>query len=328
MSKTEPDRTSITSISELVDELEAAVSDSVDESLGEQNADDVRSLLSRLDAVTKGFKERMRLELKEEGSVSLEQAKEIMGRDFLGPEACKKTFGRELKPQEIPAIPFSKEDLEKARELGQFLTLRMDKAAHGSGLNMEKQKNLLEQRFEIERKGKILYNTDWYKDEAFFTQDTPKLRWALVTKEVIPGSENKNAVAQTRIVADYVINQVFKDQELPPEYAPAIREFEDQEAELTELMRSDWQECNKRLAALKLNQMCRRTPVEALSDLETYFDNTGTRLLPNTYDRTKRLSSFARLVLIGLAGSAGADVDRWDPDGASPYVGVVFSRSL
>ena len=46
---------------------------------------------------------------------------------FLGPEAIKAAFGVELSPEEIPPIKFTKEQLERARDLGQFLVLRLDK---------------------------------------------------------------------------------------------------------------------------------------------------------------------------------------------------------
>ncbi|MBI5412745.1 hypothetical protein HZA42_00155 [Candidatus Peregrinibacteria bacterium] len=134
-------------------------------------------------------------------------------------------------------------------------------------------------------------------------------------------------MAQTRVLADYVKNAVFAGQEMPEEYADALQEFYEQEAEITKLMSSDWQKCNRRLSVLKLNWLCRRSPAEALSDCQTYLDNKGERLLPYTYDRTTRLSSYGYLVGIGSADSAGAYVSAWLPRSSDPHVGVVFSRS-
>ena len=58
-------------------------------------------------------------EQKDKTAVLTEQAKEILGKDMLGPEAVNATFG--FSPEAIPPIPFSIEDLERAKELNQFL---------------------------------------------------------------------------------------------------------------------------------------------------------------------------------------------------------------
>lgn len=327
MKPTEEQKPRDLSVDEIVTDLKIAISDSESEPIGEHNRDELLETAFALEAMAEGLRNRVRKELPQEGSVSLEAAREIMEQDVLGPEAVAKTFGRELKPEEIPAIPFSKEDLERAKELGQFLVLRVDKTADGRSLSMRQQNNLLAGRFERERKGKVLYDVSWYKDEKFFTDDTPRLQWALVTKEVIPGSLDKNAVVQTRILADYVKNKVYRNQKLPQDAEEAIREFEALENELTRLISTDWKLCNKKLDELKLNKMFRRIPAEVLFDTNTYFDNTGDRLLERTYDRTARLSSDGESVALGYADSAGASVNDWYPRDHYPYVGLVFARS-
>lgn len=311
-----------------MDELLAGLEAAAEKPIGEHLMDKARAAIAQLKRISARLKAKVNAVTAKKEKATLDEAREIMGREFLGPEAAEKTWGRKLKPEKIPAIPFSKEELVKANELGQFLELRVDKDNEGKGLTMQHQNELLKERFAKEGKGQLLYDIGWYRQEEFFTEDTPELQWVLVTKDVIPGSTGKNAVAQTRVIADYVRNVVFKDQEIQGEYAGALKEFDEQEVEITKLMAIDWRECNRRLSALRLNQMCRRTPSEAMFDTENHLDSTGERLLLYMYDRTQRFSSDGYLVNIGHADSAGALVNRWYPeDGAYPPIGVVFSRS-
>jgi len=135
----------------------------------------------------------------------INNAKEILGKEnVFDHEAIKVAFGAEniqINLEQIPNVPFSEEELERAKELGQFLILRVDKTADGQSLTMERMNKLLADEFKETGKGKILFKTDdsgnieanaWYKNEDFFLEEIPKLSWALVTKEVIPNSLNNN----------------------------------------------------------------------------------------------------------------------------------------
>lgn len=311
----------------VVDELLVEVEEAADEEVGEQNVDVAMELAERLEGAAAKLRASLKMVTAKE-LATLDEAREIMGKEFVGPEAVEKTWGRKLAPAEIPQIPFSIEVLQRARENGEWLKLDTDLTGAGKDMNMNGQSTHLKGRWAEEKKGKVLRDeAGWKRNEEFFTKDKPQLRWRLVGKEVIPGTLDENAVVQTRKIADHLQNTVFAGQEIPAEYAAAIAEFNAQEDEITKLMNSNWLECCRRLAALKLNQMCRRLPVEALSDCQTYFDNNGERLLENTYDRTTRLSSLGSLVLIGGADSAGASVRLWHPGAADPNVGVVLSRS-
>ena len=100
---------------------------------------------------------------------------------------------------------------------------------------------LKEEEFKKAGGGKILYKTDWYKDEEFFTKETPELSWALTSKEVIPDSTGKNYLKQTEVIIDHLKNKVFKGMEMPDEYKEAILEFEEKKEEIQKLISSDWQ---------------------------------------------------------------------------------------
>ncbi len=261
--------------------------------------------------------------------LTVERAQEIMGADFLGPEAVEKTFG--FLPEVIPALPFSESDLERAKELNQFLVLRVDQTTNGKPLAMKEINKMLEKQIKKEGKGKILFNTDWYKNEEFFTKDTPKLSWALVSKAEIPGSTSKNYLQQTEQISEYLANMVFKDIDLdkvPPEYTEAMDEFEAQKAEIAGLITSNWQEAARRLSELKINKLTRQSPVDALYDFLMYLQNNNSRLMESKYTWTYRRASAGGLVSFGTSDAGDARVYGWAPGYAHGDLGVAFSRSL
>ena len=254
-------------------------------------------------------------------------AKEILGQDFLGPDEVKAAFNNQLEIGEVPPIPFSPEDLKKAQELGQMLVLRIGKRADGRPLTMKGIGEALGEKTKDD--GKVYLDTDWYKNEKFFTDDAEVIetRWALVSKEVVDNSTDKNYLEQTDLLVDYLKDQLFKDAEIPEEFQGAIDEFTAKRSEIETTMESDWQKAAEQLAALKLNQIARRTPAEVAYDLMLHFQNTGERLLPDKYDWTNRRHSDGYLVRVGSFKSDGVNVDGCRPVTSYPFLGVVFSRS-
>ena len=207
-----------------------------------------------------------------------------------------------------------------------MLVLYTDKAPDGQSLTMEKMFVLLKPQFDKDGKGGVLYNTEWCRDEDFFKKEAPKAKWGLVGKDFIPNSTDKNYLQQTEALADFVKNTVFKGQPIPPEYQEAIREFEIQKGDIGKLLGSDWGEAGKRLAALKLTQMTRTSPVEDAYRLLAYFQNSGDKLLPATVNWTNRRASDGYFVYLGNFGSFGVLVYRWNPGLQVPDIGVCFSR--
>ncbi|PWB38578.1 MAG: hypothetical protein C3F02_02590 [Parcubacteria group bacterium] len=260
--------------------------------------------------------------------VSLEKAAEIMGADFLGPDAVEKSLGVRLEQRDVPAIPFSKEDLERAKELGQMLILRVSNAPDGDVLSMVKLNNLVKARLKKEKKGKALFEeAGWQKNEDFYTNEAPQTAWALVSKEIVPDSTSKNYLEQTELLSSYLRDQVFGNMSLPPEYAEALAEYEAAKGDIERIMNSDWREAAKRLSELKLNQLTRQLPIEAFYDILVRLLNNGERSLEKTYTWTGRRISDGLLVVVGLADADGADVGASRPGARYGYLGVSFSRS-
>ena len=97
---------------------------------------------------------------------------------------------------------------------------------------------------------KILYDTCWYKNEAFFKTETPKPAWKLVSKNVIPGSTGINYVEQTQVIVDSLrgLSTIHSD------YEDAFLEWDSQKEEIEGLVATNWQEAARSLEALKVNQ--------------------------------------------------------------------------
>jgi hypothetical protein len=189
---------------------------------------------------------------------------------------------------------------------------------------------LLQDDFDQQGEGKVIHSTDWCKNERFFTEETPKTAWALVSKDLVPGSINKNYFEQTELLVQYLKGQVFKDQQMPPEYQEAIEEFEKQRRDLKELTDryKDWQKAAERFEQLKITQLTRHTPVEMLYDTMMAFQNNDERLLPRAETWTSRRSSYGSLVYGGYFDSMGVDVSHGNPGHRYGNLGVSFSRSL
>jgi hypothetical protein len=277
-----------------------------------------------------------------ESKVTIEQAKEIFGAtDFLGPDEVKAAFLGQVEISEVPQIPFSPEELEKAQKLGQMLVLRVDKATDGSPLTMLKIHQILNDRLEADDRGKVLRSKDddWKMKSAFYTKESATSGWALVSKEVLgykdgepdedktKVSTEKNYLQQTEILVNYLKNEVFAERPLPEEYQSAIDEFEREKAGIVAIIKSDWEDAAEKLEALQINQLIRQTPVEALYDLMVRYQQTDERLLPDKYTWTNRRYSVGSLVFVGYFKSDGVGV-RWaGPGYVRSDLGVSFSRS-
>ena len=204
-----------------------------------------------------------------EAIIEFNEAREIFGKDFLGPEAIKTTFGTELTPDELQGIeniPFSREELEQAKQLGMMLVLRVPRLGEGKTerpLTIDSARELFAKGDTLgdtkKKKQKVFYGKkgeSWYDNEKFATQDTPKLGWGLVMKSVLPESLSKNWDQQEEILKKWA-----KDNKIDP-------------------------------ALVK-----RRTPVEIAYDTLIYYGANKESLLEGKYDWTGVRSSGGRFVV-------------------------------
>ena len=266
-----------------------------------------------------------RVERVVDSNSSIESAKTLFDANFLGPNEIEKAFGMRISPENVPPVHFTQEELERAKELDQRLILRVNKAPDGKALTMKKISEMLQPQFDSGGKGKILWNTDWYKKESFFIRETPRARWALVGKNVLSETTSNDYLTQTRELLHYLQDEVFSGR-LPSPYEGYREELVREDSNLVQLVKTDTAEASKKLTELGLNQAMRQTAVEALYDLLMVFQNTGVRDFSDVYTWTVSRTSDGFLVSVGLWASAGLLVDGYSPGRSLSDLGVCPSR--
>jgi len=276
-------------------------------------------------------------------SEQIKTAEKILGKYVLGPDAIEATFNFKPEDKEIPAIPFSEAELQRAKELDQFLVLRVDKAKDGLPLTMEKMDKLKEGK--TKDGDRILPDKSWCEYQVFFTKDTPILGWALVSKDVIPSSFDQNYLDQTTTLVDYLQNQVFKDQKLDKVYQGAIDEFNEEKDKIKEIMGFvDSRVIAEELKKLKITDLCRQSPADALYDMLLMKEKNNKYTLSEDTWTKGQYSGDGLFVMVGHDKHSGShQVSGFPPEykkndglhvvsGVSPeyklgYLGAVFSRT-
>lgn len=257
-----------------------------------------------------------------EKEISLEKAQEIMSKDFLGPEAVKNVFGVELEI--IPPIQFTKEDIERAKELDQQLVLYVDKTKDGKPFTGKELFYLTENETSDEDEKDL-----FYKNEELFIKETPRAGWKLVSKETIPDSTSKNYLEQTEIIINYLKNEVFKGRELPEEYQEAISEFESQKSDIAKIIGfdSDWKSAADKLENLQITNLTRELPVEFFYR-KALNEKINKERVTENFNWTMGRYSNGNFVTVGAFSLVRYFVSSHMPNYRENNIGVSFSRSL
>ncbi|MBI4433665.1 hypothetical protein HY632_02750 [Candidatus Uhrbacteria bacterium] len=128
-----------------------------------------------------------------EAATSIADARELLGEDHVfGPEEIAAELGISLAPESVPPIPYDRAALERAREAGERLILRVDRDAQGIPLTAARMQEILAAR------GRSLFaDADAVRDMQelampFFVQEVPRAGWKLV---------RGGAIADTRHLA-------------------------------------------------------------------------------------------------------------------------------
>ncbi|MBI2633564.1 MAG: hypothetical protein HYW78_04255 [Parcubacteria group bacterium] len=218
--------------------------------------------------------------LKERLVVSLERACEIVGaKNVLGPQAVEITFGVHL--EKIPPIPFSVKELRRAKEFDQLLILRVDKTADNKPLSLGEMDGILDNKWFKEGKGHLLDSIVEWKNllKNRLWDDAPRPGWALVSKDLLPGSRMKNYLAQTEHIIIFLKEKIFHGMKIPIEYTQAITEFESKKELLGRLMEKDNKAAAEQFSQLKILSLTRQTIQEFVYDQALYYNIADRRLL-------------------------------------------------
>ncbi|MDO8507944.1 MAG: hypothetical protein Q7S53_05280 [bacterium] len=199
--------------------------------------------------------------LKEKIRMPFESAKEIMGEDYLGPEAVEETFGIKLKEKNIPTIPFSKEELEMAKRNGQFLILRVNEYKK----NREPM-NIRNMRYRSSIKGLEIVT-------AVQSDSIPRAGWALVKSDA--SFAFRDYLRETEDLAQYISLKMDEGLVKSPEkYVEALYELENKKPYLESIMRTSKPDANL-IADLQVNRLGRQSISEAVYDTCVYYKKKG-----------------------------------------------------
>lgn len=222
-------------------------------------------------------------------TTSIEIAEKILGKEgILGSETVEKVFGVNLSPEEIPAIPFSIEDIKRAKELDQFLVLRINKTQSGEPLTVAKMGAYLTDKIG----GEVFFYGQTENGEPYNHHNSgevynydknkiPDFGWALTSKKIITGSPHGEStyLEQTKLLSDHLKNKVFKDMDMPAQYGEAIEEFNNylkenfknkSDQEIKKLLQ-DRSKFVPEITNLKINQLTRHSLIEAMYDIAMVY---------------------------------------------------------
>lgn len=127
--------------------------------------------------------------------VAVEQAKSIMGENFIGPEELKKiSFLRSDKY--YPEIPFSADYLEGKKD-EYILLLGVGTLFDGRAVTIRNLKSIFGK--DPDNTEPCFYNQDWYDNECFIDEPI-RNEWFLIRKDVY---ENSRAVQPVELMKSY-----------------------------------------------------------------------------------------------------------------------------
>ena len=291
------------------------------------------------DSKRRGVEREDKLSVGESISKHIEVAIEKLGKEnVFGPKEIEKVFG--VKIEDVPDIPFSVEELERAKNLNQMLILRVDKTAEGKPMSIKAMSDILDKKWKDEGRDCLLFLGEGFinwLDNDLFTKESPRAGWALVSKDVLPASLNKDYLEQTEVIIETLKEEVFKDLDIPEEYAEAITEFKDKKGRIVKSLRDIYRDVDqefmrpyvgKEISELKINQLTRQTSAEAIYDLAVYYDINNKRLLADKWTWSVSWQRPSAFVLLGGFGGQGIMHKIWDPGNRATSLGVCLSRRL
>ncbi|MFA5431870.1 MAG: hypothetical protein WC319_03245 [Candidatus Paceibacterota bacterium] len=238
-------------------------------------------------------------EAREKGEVLPEDAREIMGDNFYGKEEIENAFGFEVK-EEVPSIPYSVKELEKAKELEELLILRIKEDSHGNPMTIEKINEIL--------KLKAIHSFEKYEEEPFYKEDSLETEWKLVSSSPVSNSINEDYFDQTIVLFNHLVMSNLIPKEESNKYFADMRRRE--------------------LKALFLfNERYRRSPVEIIYDWVLIFKNKGTGgILEHCYDWSNEFSDGDKPISVSVTSTGEVHISRWRPEHGRNDYGVFSAR--
>lgn len=143
--------------------------------------------------------------------MNFEQAKIIMGKNFIGPDELKKVSGRLgiISPDKlgrIPTVPYGEKELKKYAK-AYVMILGIPSSLAGDKLTLNSMRNF----FGVEpiKKEPCFYNQDWYLKEKFAAETSLKFKWYLIRKAVDKKTRGQNPELMKRAAFPSAILTAF-----------------------------------------------------------------------------------------------------------------------
>jgi hypothetical protein len=212
--------------------------------------------------IEKLINEKVAMLKKTKKLVHIDTASKILGEKFLGPKAIKEALGVKLKPGEIPPIPFSKEELLRAKELDQALILHAPADSTGKLLTAENQGVILHKRMS----SKEAKSPEALDDKYYYEAEAPKLEWKLVSLQIIPNTASANYLNQLYEIASYLSKKVFRGVVMPVIYQEAVEELKSEGLVIGKILESKPEDAVKKIASLKITKLFRQNASEVIYD--------------------------------------------------------------
>lgn len=272
-------------------------------------------------------------QIRKPGTTPYDIARRIMGDDFLGHDALNRIFEVGRQSSDLPPIPFDQEELERARQLDQFLIYREQRLPIGKPLNEDVLNDILE-------RNKIQPRIVWNGGPKYLDGVSPDQKWSLVGKEVLPSSKMasydhrsqdfmKAITGQTEALANYLMNQVYNGQSIPEPLYNAVHQYA--QSKRPSHILENWQNVYN----LKINTSLRHKSIELLYDLVSYEVYRGIKLLGGQAGFTmvdSRVYKEGGFTIVGRAAPPKPQIIQFmnstytnGPTVLEP-IGVVFSR--
>lgn len=211
--------------------------------------------------------------------VTYPEARDIMGSEnFYGRPDIQLVFGITIRIEDIPEIPFSRHELERAKLLGQELVLYINKTENGLPLTVEEMSKLYYQNY---NKKNQLVSSNWYKYNSYIKDEVPRVGWRLSSKVPEEMFTNKNYMEQIQVFIDKLRNEIFPEG-VPILYQEAIHEFEksqDRFKTVTVEDNENYESVGKELVLSRINQLCRETYSEIIYRLALHMVNSDASVL-------------------------------------------------
>ncbi len=273
--------------------------------------------------------------LKNTDTPSFTEAREIFKDRFYGPEEIERVFG--FRPEHVPDIPFSREDMQRHEKLGHVLVYNPDRLPDGRPLTIEAMataalaggKNVLERdasgkptkyllyKEQFGENGEIL-NLAWFSVDSTVLDATPRAGWQFVSPETVPETANKTASEQIDILID-IARRDFFDGPPPQAFESAVAEWEAKKSEVE----NDVEKFASMYSVSFLFEPVQNTVFRYLLMHGTFGDRPFT---DGNYSRSGTLSSVGGLCCFGGAVSRGAYVGGYVPVDTDGALRSVVSR--